>query len=315
MMFRFLTCAAFVLSLVGLAGCGHEPSRTQASQPGGPAEAQAAPLTYPEWGPGRLIQPGIQFQEATLQRGSMPMRVWYYHPEQAAGKMPLVLVPPAGSTLFCGMSLAEGDRPEHYPYARAGFAVVSFDIDGHIPNLEKASDAALLQGAREFRDAKAGLANAHAALDFVLAKVPSIDTDRIYIAGHSSAATLALLVAEHEPRIKACVAYAPCTDVETRLAAAIPGLDGALPGYREFLHFSSPRTHAEKLKCPVLVFHAKDDRNIPIRDSTDFVAAVRKTNPQVTLITAPTGGHYDSMINEGIPKGIQWLRKIQQGPR
>ena len=63
---------------------------------------------------------------------------WYYRPEQATGKLALVLVPPAGSTLFTGMDLGDGDRPEHYPYARAGFAVASFEIDGHVPNLQKA---------------------------------------------------------------------------------------------------------------------------------------------------------------------------------
>src|SRR5262249_51971365 len=159
--------------------------------------------------------------------------------EDAADKLALVLVPPAGSTLFAGMAMGEGDRAEHYPYVRAGFAVASFDIDGQVANLEKASDAAGLKGAQGVRHAQAGLVNAKAALDFVLAKVASVDPDRVYIAGHSSAATLALLVAEHEPRIKTCAAYAPVTDVEARLAEVIPQLDRALPGYREFLRSSS----------------------------------------------------------------------------
>lgn len=240
------------------------------------------------------------------------MRVWYYQPEQAADKLALVLVPPAGSTLFTGMGLGEGDRTEHYPYVRAGFAVASFDIDGQVPNLETASDADVLKGAREFREARAGLANAKAALDYLLTKVPNIDPNRVYIAGHSSAATLALLVAEHEPRIKACAAYAPETDVEARLAAVAPKLDGALPGYREFLRSSSPKTHADKLKCPIFLFHAHDDGNVPIHHSTDFAALLKKTNPHVTLIKTPKGGHYDSMIREGIPKGIEWFQQMQK---
>ena len=54
---------------------------------------------------------------------------------------------------------------------------------------------------------QAGLANARTALEFALAKVPKLDAKRIYVAGHSSAATLALLFASHEPRIKACAAW------------------------------------------------------------------------------------------------------------
>ena len=161
------------------------------------------------------------------------------------------------------MDLNDGDRAEQFPYVQAGFAVVSFQIDGAVAG--NAPDAVLVQGARRFKDAEAGLVNAKAALDFVLAKMANVDTDRLYIAGHSSAATLALLFAEHEPRIKACVAYAPCTDVESRLAQATAFLDQSVPGYRNFLRASSPKTHVAALKCPTFLFHAQDDTNVPLR--------------------------------------------------
>lgn len=315
MTLRFLASVALALSVSGLAGCKQKPSQNQAVDLAGPAKVKAQPITFPELGPSRLIQPGIQLREATLRRDPLPMRVWYYQPENATGQLALVLVPPAGSTLFAGMALSNGDRLEHYPYVRAGFAVASFDIDGHVSDRERTSDAAVLKGARAFRDAQAGLANTKATLDFLLAKVPNIDANRIYIAGHSSAATLALLAAGQEPRIKACAAYAPVTDVESRLAQVIPILDRALPGYRDFLRFSSPKTHVRQMKCPVFLFHARDDRNVPLRDSTDFAALLKKANAQVTLVTAPSGGHYDSMIHVGIPKGIAWFKRMEQASR
>ncbi len=312
MTFRLPISIAFALSVAGLAACGQKPALAQSDRPADPKDAQGETIKFPEIGPGRLIQPGVRLHEATLQRGNMPMRVWFYQPDNTKGKLPLVLVAPAGSTLFVGMAMADGDRSEHYPYVKAGFAVASFDIDGNVPDLDKASEAALLKGAREFRDARAGVANAKAALDFVLAKAPSINPDRVYIAGHSSAATLALLVAEHEPRIKACAAYAPATDVEARLAKVTPQLDRAIPGFAEFIRFSSPKTQADKLKCPVFLFHAKDDQNVPVGQTTDFAALVKKTNSNVTLVTSPNGGHYDSMIRQGLPKGIEWFRKVQK---
>lgn len=315
MSLRFLAFLGFALSVGGMVGCKQKPSQNQAVNLTSPMTVKAEPITFPELGSARLIQPGIQFQEATLRRGALPMRVWYYQPEKATGQLALVLVPPAGSTLFAGMALSDGDRLEHYPYVRAGFAVASFEIDGYVPNQQRTSDAVVLKGAREFRDAQAGLANTKATLDFLLAKAPTIDPNRIYIAGHSSAATLALLAAEHEPRIKACAAYAPATDVESRLAQVIPTLDRALPGYRDFLHFSSPKTHAHQMKCPVFLFHARDDRNVPLRDSTDFAALLKKTNAQVTLEIVPRGGHYESMIRVGIPKGIAWFKRLEPASR
>ena len=64
------------------------------------------------------------------------------------------------------------------------------------------------------------------------------------------------------------------------------------------------------MKCPVFLFHAKDDNDIPLRESTEFAALVKQTNPKVTLVTAARGGHHTSMIQEGIPKAIDWLQKL-----
>jgi dipeptidyl aminopeptidase/acylaminoacyl peptidase len=136
-----------------------------------------------------------------------------------------------------------------------------------------------------------------------------VDQNRIFIAGHSSAATLALLVAAHEPRIKGCVSYCGVADVEVLLARALPQLDRDIPGYRDFIRFSSPKTHVEKLKCPVFLFHAQDDTNTPVSQTTTFAALLKKTNPDVTVDTSARGGHYQSMINAGIPQGIAWMQK------
>jgi hypothetical protein len=31
-------------------------------------------------------------------------------------------------------------------------------------------------------------------------------------------------------------------------------------------------------------------------------------SPQMKFVTVPKGGHYAAMIEQGIPKGIEWLR-------
>lgn len=306
MLSRFAAILVLAAPFTAITGC-RQKLPGGATEPSAPAITAATPVIFPELGPARTIKPGIRFQEATVQRGNKPMKVWFYQPEKATEKLALVLVPPAGSTLLAGMDLSDGDREEHFPYVKAGFAVASFEIDGAAKG---ETDGAVLTGAREFRDAKAGIVNAQTALDFILAKAPNIDPNRVYIAGHSSAATLSLLAAEYEPRFKACAAYAPVADVEARVAQAIPIVDRAIPGYKDFLRFSSPKTHAEKLTCPVFLFHALDDSNVPVSQSKEFAALLKKTNPHVTFITANKGGHYDSMINEGLPKAIAWFEKL-----
>jgi predicted Zn finger-like uncharacterized protein len=298
---------------VAVRDLGHVAPAPPGPAPVGPIEIQTGPVAPAELGPARKIQAGVSFREARLVRGGVPMRVWYYEPAKSTAKLPLVVVPPAGSTLFTGMDLGDGDRAEHYPYVRAGFAVMSFEIDGHVPNVQTAGDAALMKGAREFRAAQGGLANAKAALDFVLAKAPNVDPQRIYVAGHSSAATLALLYAAHEPRLKGCASYCGVANLETRLAQAIPELNRAMPGYADFLRQIAPNKHAERLSCPVLLFHAQDDDNVPVQQTTEFAELLKKTNPRVTLLATARGGHYDSMIREGIPRGIQFFKELQKG--
>src|SRR5262249_6357993 len=157
---------AFSIVLATLAGC-KKPSDADDDLSGRTfGEKSTESITFPELGPSKVIRPGIVCQESTINRAAGPMRVWYYKPAKSTGKLPLVLVPPAGSTLAAGMALMDDDRNEHFPYVQEGFAVASFDIDGNVS--DKASEATMIEGARKFRQADAGLSNARTAIDFIL---------------------------------------------------------------------------------------------------------------------------------------------------
>src|SRR5262249_52342047 len=159
-------------------------------------KAEGKKVAFLALGSPQHLEQGIDFYQTTLQREGRPMQVWAYVPKHTPGqKLPCVLVAPAGSPLILGMELGEGDQAEHFPYARVGFVVVSYEIDGHLADRNKASDREVIAAITAFKDAKAGVLNARVALDFALDKFPEIDPEQIYVAGHSSAATLALLVA------------------------------------------------------------------------------------------------------------------------
>ena len=198
-----------------------------------------------------------------------------------------------------------GDRPEHLPYVRAGFAVVSFNMQGAAPS--DASNSELLMAASAFRAGQAGIENASSALGFVLSRL-SIDPSRIYAAGHSSAATLVLLFAAMDPRIRGVAAYAPAVDVTAHLGSSlVQTLESALPGYERFLNWSSPATHISKLSIPIFLFHAKDDGNISYQGTLKFAEALRQANQLIRFVSAERGGHYESMIETGIPAGLNWM--------
>ena len=124
-----------------------------------------------------------------------------------ARSLPCVLISPGGGTLLCGPKPAKGDDADWLEYARAGMAVVVFHVDGEI-DIRQSSAFEVAEASARFFAAQAGLVNARNALEFVLARMPEVDPRRIYVAGQGSAATLALLFAEHEPRVAACIACA-----------------------------------------------------------------------------------------------------------
>ena len=262
-------------------------------------------------------QRGVQVREVRLTGTGQPgqsgrLRLYLPAGEHAPRSLACVLVGPAGSNLMCGMSLGDGDHPEQYPYAREGLAVVAFEIDGNL-DLETADNSQMRRAYDQFSAAAAGIVNARNAFHYATTLMPEVDPARVYIAGHSSAATLSLLFAAHEPRLAGAIAYAPASDILGRLRGELGrvqfwALERLLPGVEEFLRVESPITHASKIRCPVFLFHAENDSNVPISDSQMMAQRLRSAGGNVTFDTVPVGDHYDSMIQQGIPRAIGWIK-------
>ncbi len=294
--------------------------------PAGPAQAvypidQYLVPTFPEMGPAALtVGNGVTVHLVQLFSAdkpqqpahSMTMRIYMPPGESAPGSRPLVIVAPAGSTLIAGNSVDGLEyHDETLPYAAAGAVVIMFSLDGPM-NEEDEEESSYGLAYQQFRDAGAGTLNAKVTLDYALAKIPSVDPKRITIAGHSSAGTLSLLYAAHEPRLAAAVAYCPCVDVETRVEWAIDEFgDGDLfKGLKEFTQKSSPMTHTDKVKCPVFLFHAIDDSNTPYADTMKYHERLKAAGKDSTMSEPPAhGDHYQPMIDEGIPRAIQWMKE------
>ncbi len=165
------------------------------------------------------------------------------------------------------------DEAEHLPYLKAGFVVVAYDLDG-----PSTGDAPEPRSYDAFRDSNAGLVNAQIAIEYVLSNIPEVNPKQIFSAGHSSAGTTALLLAEHESRLAGCVAFAPCTDLKARIPGAlVRTLSFTFEGLPDFLVKSSPRTHEMRIQCPVMLFHAADDSNVPIEENRAFRNEIRSS--------------------------------------
>lgn len=307
--FRHLAVSALCC---GLLSASHAPVFAAPREKAKVAAAKTKPLQRPlTLGQGRVLEPGIVWNEVSLKSAAGFMRLWIYRPAEAqiAGdkKFPVVFVAPAGTPLHYGSRVGPGSSPEHIPYVRAGFIVVAYEIDGDVAQSGDMNQVEV--GTRQFIRANSGLNNGMTAVNFALARIPRVDPKRLYVAGHSSAGTLALQMAEYDRRIAACVAYAPCTDIATRLDAEyIQNWESRIPGFTRTVIGFSPNMHPEKLRCPTFLFHADDDSNVPLADNYAFAVAVRRTNPRLYLARVATGNHYESMIQQGIPWAIRWLQ-------
>lgn len=235
-------------------------------------------------------------------------RAWVYLPENAAGdSLPVVLIGPAGSHLFDGMDLGDSDRPEHIPYAQAGFAVVSFDIPGMLA--QGSSDEAVVRAAAQFKSGEGGVTNARAALQLALSQFPRLDRTKIFVAGHSSAATLALVLCSKLENLRGCVAYAPDVNPAASRGDVVKVLEPYLPGEAAFIKSVSPIELVSGIRSPVLIFNAANDDVVPVAAISDYVRAAEAQKVKVDRIEVPSGGHYESMIRQGIPAGIAWMRR------
>ncbi|MEQ1843104.1 MAG: hypothetical protein ABL994_22095, partial [Verrucomicrobiales bacterium] len=65
------------------------------------------------------------------------------------------------------------------------------------------------------------------------------------------------------------------------------------------------------VQCPVFIFNAKDDDNVMAESVTAYVERLKQGGKAVEHIEVPTGGHYDSMLEEGIPQAIKWLKALE----
>lgn len=285
-----------------------------ASCSGDEADAPRKPMTFPPRPVATLAASNVQHFDVALAGDSpgQSMRLWIYLPpgNHATRSLPCVLIAPAGSNLVTGMTLGDGDRPEHLPYAAAGFAVVAYELDGAQPE-EAGSDAALTGAIKGYLASKGGVYNAQTALDYIGERVPEVDPTRVYAAGHSSAGTVALVLGASEPRVKGVVAYAPAVDIRAFLGVdAVRSLSHSIPKMADFLDSSSPDQRIADMKSPVMLFAARDDDTVKAQSVIDFAHAMKEAGKSADLVVVETGGHHDAMLEKGIPAGIAWLKKL-----
>ncbi|RKG95033.1 peptidase [Corallococcus carmarthensis] len=122
-----------------------------------------------------------------------------------------------------------------------------------------------------------------AAIDFV-AQRPDVDPARIYVAGHSTGGTMALMAAVLSPRLKGAYAFGPVGDV-SGYARYVPLLAQAT-GTELWLR--NPVNYVEHLRVPTQVIEGSDQGNMGAFESLRTAA---KKAP-LSFLAVPGATHF-----------------------
>jgi dipeptidyl aminopeptidase/acylaminoacyl peptidase len=140
----------------------------------------------------------------------------------------------------------------------------------------------------------------NALFDWIAAQ-PNLDAERICVAGGSYGGHMTLAVSTfYSDRIRCSVdvvgmsnlvTFLEHTEAYRRDLRRVEYGDERDPKMREFLEKIAPMTNIEKIKKPMMVVAGKNDPRVPVSESEQIVAALKKSGTPVWFIMAKDEGH------------------------
>lgn len=243
--------------------------------------------------------------EATVSLRTPGTRIRLVMPKTEArpGTMPCAFICPAGSNLLTGVAFDEGEQSDYDTLVETGIAVCFYSLDG-VPQPGSGPDE-LQRSMSAYIASRGGLNNLQDAIDAVLAGVPEINEHQLATVGHSSAGTVALIGAAHEPRIDYVAVMAPVTDLTARVEPSL--FDEKVIAFAD--RMSPVRTIG--FRNPIFVYHCSEDRVVPVEESKKFQRAA----PRLVELEVWPGDHA-AALRKGLPRVRDWLkRKFGLAPR
>lgn len=175
----------------------------------------------------------------------------------------------------------------------AGFHVLAFDGRGYGHSEERP------------RDREGMLMDARAAFR-ALRRQPGVDPARVGVVGWSMGGTFALLLAAHEPEVRAVVSFAAFASWQgvahdfvpvAPLLLINPGLD--------------PSSSIRRVRCPILIVHGTRDSVVRVHHGRTLLAAAREASRDVRAVFLENWSH--DVIYGARPAAIAHLRAALLG--
>lgn len=224
--------------------------------------------------------------EVQYQSGGLMLKAWVNRPQGAQPLKPAVLY------LHGGFAFAVEDWDQCQPFRDAGFVTMTPWLRG-----ENGQPGSYTMFYDEVDDVVA-------AGEF-LAKLPGVDPNRIYVAGHSAGGTLAMLGAMTSKRFKACASFSGSPDQ----VAFIRGQSELAPfdtTNSKELEMRSPLAYYQSFKCPARLYWG--DEEWSFKFSTQKLAEKATGAGQDVKAVEVPGDHLD-MVEPAMKQAITFFQQ------
>jgi dipeptidyl aminopeptidase/acylaminoacyl peptidase len=221
------------------------------------------------------VVPPAGVTEVRYRSGDLGLKAWVDAPAGAAARAPAVLF------LHGGFAFDRDDWEQSRAFRSAGFVVMTPMLRG-----ENGLPGSYSMFYDEVEDVIAA-AN-------VLADLPYVDGQRIYLAGHSVGGTMTLLTAMTSERFLAAASFSGSPD-QVAFARGQPGLVPFASNDREF-QMRSPLAFPRSFKCPVRIYYGSQE--ILFAASSEKTAKLaRAAGLDVEAVSVP-GDHFSALDAE-----------------
>ncbi len=230
------------------------------------------------WQPVR-VPAGVTQVEYTS--GPLRLKAWVNPPPAGSAKKPAVLF------LHGGWAFGADDWEMAEPFLAAGYVVMTPILRG-----ENGQPGDFTMFYDEVDDVLA-------AADH-LAKLPGVDAERLFVAGHSAGGTLTLLAALTSKRFRAAASFSGSPD-RVKFAKETP-FD---PKDMEEMRMRSPVAYAASFKCPVRLYYgSKEDFFDADSRRTAMLAAEKGLDVKAEQVP----GDHQSSVPEGMQRAIEFFK-------
>ena len=230
------------------------------------------------WSP---VKPPEGVAEVEYHSGDLRLRAWMNRPAEAGAKQPAVLF------LHGGFAFDRDDWAVSQPLRDAGFVVLTPTL-----RAENGQPGSFTLFYDEVDDVLAAAA--------FLSQQPSVDADRLYVAGSSAGGTLALLAAAASPRFRAAASFSASPDQALLVKHARIELPFDQGDPRE-LQLRSPLAYAGSFKCPVRIYYATQDHFVRTSQRTAEVARERGLDVEAVRMDGDHGSIVPLAVRQSIP--------------